>query len=178
MKSISILLGALLVAAPPLFCERPGEPSDSQNQTGFLLKFTLEESFDQVRARVGKPTQIAAFGPNFVTWQYQVDMHDHHEFSHLFCFGDSDRKLVSVTQNFEEARNVDAVFPAAQTTVHHWPDDRKPQFSIRVRRLSGNRLLMAMGASKPGQPINQLVLIRASVVGLFHPWLATQLTSR
>jgi hypothetical protein len=40
-----------------------------------------------------------------------------------------------------------------------------------VRRLSGGRVLIAMGSTKAGQLTGQVVLIRESELALFHPWL-------
>ena len=62
--------------------------------------------------------------------------------------------------------------------MHHFPDAQKPTFSIRVRRLSGGRLLMAIGTSKPGQTTGQLVLMRESELTHFYPWLEEQLAER
>lgn len=178
MQPVSTLLGALLITAPLIFCQQPAQSPDPRLRVDLLSRLTLDETPDQVRALMGPPSHIGAFGPNYVTWHYQIDLRDHHEFSHLFCFSEPGQKLIGVTRNFEEATNVDRLFPPEHTEVHHWPDDRKPQFSIRVRRLSGDRVLMAMGVSKAGQTTNQLVLMRLSSVGNFHPWLAPRLSSR
>ena len=89
-------------------------------------------------------------------------------------FRKADGKLISVTRQFEPERMVDEFFPAAETNVFLFPGN--PAFGARVRRLSGGRLLIAMGSTKPGQPTGQLLLIREAEINRFHPWIASQLT--
>jgi hypothetical protein len=100
---------------------------------------------------------------------------DEHDFSHQLVFRKTDNQLISVTRNYEPERNVDQWFPPAETTVHFYPDANKPQYSVRLRHLSGGRILMAMGTSKAGDTTGQIVLIRESELRYFHPWLFEQL---
>ena len=108
---------------------------------------------------------VADFGQDFQSWQYESD--EHEEFSLTVVFRKSDGKLVSVTRNYEPERNVDALFPEAETTVHQF----NPQYGLRLRRLSGGRVLMAMGAPKRGQVTGQMVVMRESELRYFYPWV-------
>ena len=72
---------------------------------------------------------------------------------------------------------MDEWFPAAETVAYFYPATEKPEYSVRVRKLSGDRLLLAMGISKPGQVTGQVFMIRASELQAFYPWLAIQLTA-
>jgi hypothetical protein len=171
------LMAALLNAAPP-------DPEGSQTHTmaadprpdpAYLLKFTLEESPSEIVALMGPPTQTADFDVNYRVWQYQIAVEDNHDFSHTFCFRKSDGKLVSVTRSFGEERNVAALFPRDSRRIHHWPKAEKPQYSVMARELPGERILLAMGVSKPDQPTGQLLLIRRDAVRFFLPWLVPQL---
>jgi hypothetical protein len=170
-----VFLGALLIAAPSL--SQPGlwidpRPGDPEPQW-----FLLSESESEVRSRLGQPPMIADFG-NYRSWQYQLDTGlDHEDFSHALVFRKPDGKLISVSRTYSEERNVDAFFPPAVTSVHHYPEEGKPQFSMRVRRLSGGRVLMAMGTDAPGQRTGQLVLMRESELTYFYPWLGRQLAT-
>ena len=165
------LLWALLLAAPFSFAQNVPDP---RTPAAHLLTFTLDESREAVARKMGPPPVVADYGPGYQTWQYRIDVEDHHDFSHLFCFRRSDGRLVSITRNGHDAI-VDDLFPPAQTAVHHWPDSAKPQYSVLLRRLPGDRLLLAMGARQAGEPVAQLMLIHRSAVKAFLPWLDSQL---
>jgi len=129
--------------------------------------FLLNESKEQVSRVLGLPTLVADFGTDFQSWQYQIDNADHDDFSLLVVFRKSTGKIVSVTRNYASERNVDALFPDAETTVRYF----NPQYGARVRRLSGGRVLMAMGAPRRGQLTGQLVVMRDSELRHFYPSL-------
>jgi hypothetical protein len=173
MSRTVLFIGALLSAAP-LFSQLPAA-ADPQLRNGELRWFLLSETKDQIARALGPPTLVAGFGQDFLSWQYQIGDVDHDDFSHQVVFRNSSREIVSITRNYEPERNVDELFPGPETTVHHFPDASKSQFSLRLRRLSGGRVLMAMGTSKPGQLTGQLVLMRESELRVFYPWVAQQL---
>ena len=179
--TLSFLAGALLMAAP-LFSQVGGtlpawaDPVVKQGAAEPAW-FQLTENRDQVGAMLGKPVLVADSGKDFYSWQYQMDSTDE-DYSHYAVFRKTDGKLISVTRQYEPERNVDVLFPVADTTVCYFPDSSKPTFAVRVRRLSGGRLLMAMGTSKPGQITGQLLLIRESEVGHFYPWIPVQLAAK
>lgn len=176
MIARQLILGALLLAAPR-FSVAFGEP-DPRTRPEFLLEFTLGESESEVTAKMGPPRQVADFSPDYRAYHFQIGVDDLHELSHILVFSRASGKLVSITQNFEPERDVAALFPPAESRVHFWPDPDKPQYSILVRKLSGNRLLMSMGTRKPSDPAGQLMLIRREALAAFHPWLAAQLSSK
>jgi hypothetical protein len=153
-----ILSGVLLSAALLL----------SQTPTGVdPMSFLLTESKEQVARALGSPSMVADFGEDFQSWQYQTPDGDHDEFSQMVVFRKSSRSIVSVTRNYEPERNVDALFPETETTVHYF----NALYGLRLRRLSGGRMLMAMGAPKRGQLTGQLVLMRESELRYFYSWL-------
>jgi len=156
MKQIAVLLGALLFAAPAF----------SQEQD--LLQFQLNEKPEQVMQRLGRPSLVVPFG-EFESWQYQIGIEDNHEFSHILLFRGGE--LLSLTRNWEQERTVDQLFPEKESKVYYYPDAQHPEYGVRVRRLSGGRVLMAMGSAEQGQPTGQIVLIRESELPHFHPWL-------
>jgi len=174
MLRVRLLQGALLSAAL-LFSQSSPGPDPEAARTGEPRWFLLNESTDLIRRELGPPALVAEFGEDFLSWQYQIDNSEHDEFSHSVVFRKSDRSLVSITRNYSPERSVDGLFPGAETTVHHFPDAKAPQFSLRLRRLSGGRVLMAMGSPKQGQPTGQLVLMRESELRVFYPWLYQQL---
>jgi hypothetical protein len=176
MMRAVLLLGALLGAAP-LFSQIP-PAADPQRRDGELRWFLLTETKDEVTRALGPPTVVAGFGQDFVSWQYQIGDVDHDEFSHQVVFRSSVRGIVSITRNYQPERNVDELFPETETTVHHYPDAEKPQFSLRLRCLPAGRVLMAMGISRPGQLTGQLVLMKESELRYFYPWVAKQLRSQ
>jgi hypothetical protein len=174
MLRFIILCGALWAA--PLFCQEPAA-ANPQVQDGQFRWFLLTETKDEVRAALGQPQMVADFGDDFRSWQYRFGDTDHDDFSLAVVFRRSTGALVSITRNAESERNVDAFFPEAETTTHFYPTAQKPQFSVRLRRLAGGRILMAMGVSKAGQTTGQLVLIRESELRYFFDWLSNQLQS-
>jgi hypothetical protein len=177
MNTPITLGGVLLVSATLLFPQSPAA-ADPRERDGKLLWFELSERPEEVAAVLGRPANVVDFGLNFQSWQYQIGNVDHHEFSHELVFRKPGSTLISVTRNYEPEENVDRLFPPAQTRTYHYADEGRPQYSVRVRRLSAGTLLMAMGTSAPGQKTGQIVLIRESELRFFHPWLFEQLTER
>ena len=100
-----------------------------------------------------------------------METEDTHEFSHQVVFRVSDRSIVSVTRTWEQERDIDAWFPASETSYHAFSGGGQPAYSVGVRRLPNGRLLIAMGAAKPGDKSAQIVLIRESQFRFFFPWL-------
>src|SRR5712671_123713 len=172
MKSMSILLWALLTAAP-VFSQQPAR-SDPQVSAGIFKWFLLDESEAEVRTYLGQPAMVADFGA-YRSWQYQIGGVEHDEFSHALVFRKSDGKLISISRNYDTERNVDEFFPDGETTTHWFRAAGQPDFAMRVRKLPSGRLLIAVGASKRGQTTSQLVLIRESELPHFYAWLADDL---
>src|SRR5262245_39771929 len=143
MKSLSVrMIGALLCAAPLLSqLQLSFEPGV---RNGKFVWFRLEESREEVARVVGPPSEIAGFGQDFVSWQYRLEHREDEEPSHSFVFRRSDGKLLSVTRNFASERDVSALFPAAETTVHEFHGERSEVYPVLVRKLDGSRLLLAM----------------------------------
>lgn len=173
MNTRLVYCWALLLAAP-VFSQQSSwtDPRIAEGQPEW---FQLTETESQVRAMLGQPQMVADFG-NYRSWQYQLDEGlDHEDFSHALVFRKSDGKLISVARTYSEERNVDALFPAAQTKTYTMPPSVSARFSVRVRHLSGGRLLMAMGVAEPGQATGQVLLMKESEVRYFYDWLADQL---
>jgi hypothetical protein len=158
MKNHVVLLGALLLAAPVF------------SQQDEILDFQLTETRAQAQRKLGSPALVVPAG-DFESWQYQIGVEDNHEFSHVLLFRVSTGELLSATRNWERERTVDELFPEAESKVYYYPDAQHPEYGVRMRRLSGGRVLMAMGSAKAGQPTGQVVLIRESELPIFHPWL-------
>ncbi len=171
MKQLVVFMGALLSA--PLF---------SQPHAGLAEKaFELEikwilgvESKIQVLERLGPPRQTGQFG-DFISMQYQIGVADHDDFSHILVVRKSNGALVSLARSYDPEVIVDNLFAVDGVSVHYFPDEKKPQFSLRLRRLNGGRVLMAMGSAKPGTPTGQLVIMVESELRNFYPWLKDQL---
>jgi hypothetical protein len=172
MKVISILLGALLSAAP-VFSQQ-ALWSDPQLSADGIKWFQLGESESDVRKSLGQPSMVTDFG-EYRSWQYQIGAVEHDDFSHALVFRKSDGQLVSVSRTYNPERGVDAFFPPSETTVHWFREAGQPDFPMRVRRLRGGRILIAVGTSKPGQTTGQLVLIRETELAHFYAWLAEDL---
>lgn len=126
---------------------------------------------------MGKPVAIDDFGQDFRSWQFQMGGVDGHDPSHFLVYRRSTGKIVSITRNYDPECVVDQFFPASESRVYYFPDKTKAPFPIRVRRLDGARLLLAIGVSKPGQATGQLMLIRESELKYFYGWLADALGS-
>ena len=175
MRLVPFLAWALLGAAP-VFSQQ-AIWSDPQLSADGPQWFQLVETESEVRRRLGQPQMVADFG-EYRSWQYQIGEVEHDEFSHALVFRKSDGKLVSVSRNYEPERNVDGFFHASETSVHWFRAAGQPDFAIRVRRLPGGRVLMAIGNSKPGQTTGQLVLMRETELAHFYPWLEKDLASK
>jgi len=161
-----VLTGALLISA----AAPSAEPVLTKQ--GAFSWFTLSETRQQAAAILGPPAATTAFADDLESWQYKRGGTDGHDYSHALVFRKSTGKLVSITRNWEPEQLVDAFFPPAETKVQLAPNTPTP-FGARVRRLSGGRLLVAMGSMKAGQPTGQLLLIAESEVRHFIPWLTT-----
>jgi hypothetical protein len=144
--------------------------ADPELRQGSLLWFTLTETMPAVARALGAPKQVADFGNGLQSWQYHLGAGDGHEPSHYLVFRRSDGRLLSVTRNFDPERKFDELFPLAQTTTRYLPGNAS--YGARVRRLSGGRVLLAMGSTKKGQPIGQLVLLREEDLAAQYPWVA------
>ena len=119
-----------------------------------------------------RPAQIADSDARYLNWHYQTDVADMHDFSHLLQFRKSDNRLVAVTRNFDIPVSVDALFPAAKTSVRIWPGDPLKKWGVRVRVLGEDRLAIAVGTTKPGELTTQVLIVRRSALRQFFPWLA------
>ena len=139
------------------------------------MRYTLDESSEQLTRGMGAPVQIGDASPGYLTWYYKTDVLDQHDFSHLLMFRREDGKLVSVTRNFHLAVNVDALLPVKSTHTYYWPNETDRQWPVRVRRMANDRLVIAMGVANPGETTTQVLIIRRSVLRLFLPWLEDQL---
>lgn len=176
MRHSVVLLGALLFTGP-LFSEyRPA--ADPRIEDGKILWFELTETKADVAKMLGQPRAAGDFANDFSSWQYQIDNLDHDDFSHQLVFRKSTGRLISVTRNYDPERNVDLFFPESETKTYYFPNEKKPEFSIRVRRLGNGRLIMAMGTSKPGQVTGQILLIQQSELPPVYPWLYDQLKEK
>jgi hypothetical protein len=166
------LVGALLTAAP-LFSQSGADPAVVKGRVQWL---TLGESREDLARAMGPPRMIAPFGADFVAYQYQIGGVDHHDYSHQVVVRRSDGTVVSITRNYEPEIVVDEFFPEPETSAYRCQECGG--YSVRVRKLSGGRLLLAMGVSRPGQRTGQLLLIRESELRVFLPWLAAEMTKQ
>lgn len=182
MNRLLVLMGALLTAAPPaLFpAAEPGARlpalADPQVKGDGVVWLSLNETMEDVVRAFGRPALVAESGAGLVSWQFQLGDIDHHDFSHVLAFRMADRRLLSVTRNYEPERRVDALFPVGETRDYAVPGATR--YRMRVRRLPGGRLLMAMSLDGAGAPVGQVVLMREAEVGRFYPWLAAELLGR
>jgi len=175
MKSILFLLGALLSAAP-VFSQQALR-SDPRIATDGVKWFELVEREAEVRQHLGQPAMVADFG-EYRSWQYQIGEVEHDEFSHALVFRKSDGVLVSITRNYDPERSVDAFFPQSETSVHWFRKSGQPDFPMWVRKLPGDRVLIAVGIFRQGQTTGQLVLMRTSELQHFYPWLEEDLSRK
>jgi hypothetical protein len=165
MSFSHLFIGAWLLAAP-LF-------SETLHQ---LAGLTLTEDTAAIARLLGAPVQIAEAGPAHFSWFFQTDVLDNHDHSHILLFAKSSRTLVSVTRNFHEPVNVDALFPQGARTCY-FTNPGQPRWPVRVRLLPGERVLIAMGVAHAGEPTLQLLLIQRRVLAQYLPWLAEQLAN-
>ena len=134
--------------------------------------FTLDETQAELARQLGTPDGVDDSLPNYVSWMFKAGAQDEHDFGYVLCFRRSDYKLISITRNFEPEVNVDHLFPDDGSTVRNWPSDEKPQFSVRVRSLPGNRVLLAMGSGATGKLCGQVILMDRDALKVFFPWLS------
>ena len=175
MKSSLARLAGVLLLAAPLWPQLPAA-SDPVVSKGRFEWFRLSETRAEVAKQLGLPAMVAGFGADFESWQYQLGPADDEEgFSHQLVFRKSTGELISVARNFAPERSVDELFPVSESNTYFYPNADEPRLSVCVRKLSGERLLLAIGVSKPGQPTGQIFLIRQTELRVFYPWLADQL---
>ena len=169
-----VAAGALFLAALPLSCQ-----TLQNSKVEELLRFTLNENPQQILTLLGRPSRIEDSAAGFQSWEYEFsgdeESDDNSPPAWLVCLTIPKREILSVTRNFDKPQEVDRLFTAAQTAAYYWPSKETPQFSVRLRQLSGGLLLLAMGTAKPKDRTTQLMLIRRSALKTFLPWLAEQL---
>lgn len=179
MSLLSSIVARALLFAAPVFCQSPPPApltlAEPRLEDSKLRWFELTETRAAVQQILGPPALAAAFGRDFIAWQYRAEDAEHDDFSHHFVFRKSTGTLVAVTRSYPEGRNLDWLFPGAETAPYCRAADSGPPYCLRLRRLSGGRLLLALGASKPGDLAGQLVLIRETELPAFHPWLTALL---
>ena len=174
------LWAAVLSAAPFLFGQSnnpaPAHHSDDlRDRASYLLYFSLEESDQQIFEKFGVPNQVADHAGQFRVLQFHFNGKDKHDFSHTLCVRQSDGKLISIARNTDHEEDVDSLFPPELTTVHYWPSKEKPQAVARVRRMTGDRVLIAMVTAKQQSHTRQLTLMRRSSLDAFLPWIVVAL---
>jgi len=175
MKITFVLLGALLSAAPGF--SQQALWSDPRAGADGVKWFELVEREAEIRKCLGQPAMVADFG-KYRSWQYQIGEMEHDEFSHALVFRKSDGLLVSITRNYNPERRVDVFFPASETSVHWFRKPGQADFPMRVRKLPGGRVLIAVGTSGEGQSTGQLVLMRTAELHHFYPWLEEELSRK
>ena len=161
------------MAALPLLGQSP-----QNNKIQELLRFSLNEGPEQIVTLLGRPQRVDDSLAGYQSWQYEFSAAEENDDNSppawFVCLGTARRQVLSVTRNFDKPQDVDGLFPPPQTVVHYWPSKDAPQFTVRLRQLSGEVLLLAMGTAKPGERTSQLILIRRSALKTFMPWLAEQ----
>ena len=75
--------------------------SDSSKPGTELLGFDLNESRSEIISRLGQPDGVDDSSPNYISWFFKLGAQDEHNFNYVLCFRRSDRKLISITRNFE-----------------------------------------------------------------------------
>ncbi len=168
------LLGVALLAALPAFSQ-----ADTIKAPQAMLRWSLQEKPEQIVRILGKPDHVDDSVKAYQSWQYESadneDRDDNSPPSYILCVQTAGQQLLSLTRNFVSPQVVDDLFPLAGTRTFHWPSKTAPQFSLRLRSISPETLLLAMGTSKPGERTTQLILIRRSALKTFMPWLHQQL---
>ncbi|MCU1232554.1 MAG: hypothetical protein JWP63_521 [Candidatus Solibacter sp.] len=143
-----------------------------------MLRWTLREKPEQIARILGRPDHVDDSVKAYQSWQYESadneDRDDNSPPSYILCLRNPDQQLLSVTRNFAAPQDVDDLFPPKETRTYHWPNTHAPQFSVRLRPISSETLLIGMGTSRPGERTTQLVLIRRSALKTFMPWLDRQ----
>jgi hypothetical protein len=175
MRRIGVLGAALL--ALPLWAQ-----TAENSKVRAFLRFTMDEKPAEIVRLIGKPGRVDDTSRNFQSWMYDAaDDEDHDDNlppAYIICLRNGDQQIMSITRNYDEPQDVEALFPAGSASVYHWPAKEAPQFSVRLRSLPGEKLVLAMGTSQAGQKTTQLILIRRSALPQFMPWLAEQLTAQ
>src|SRR5664279_1508538 len=108
--------GALLVAALPLLCQTP-----QNGKVQELLRFSLNESPEQIVALLGRPQRVDDSLAGYQSWQYEFSAAEENDDNSppawFVCLNPAKRQVLSVTRNFDKPQEVDGLFPSAQTTV-------------------------------------------------------------
>lgn len=166
--------GALLIGAPLFYAQSRIEIEPRVGPKSEVRWLDLIESQEAIARRIGPPRLVAESGTAYISWHYQLGDGDHHDQSHIFLFRRDTRTLVSATRVYEAEMPVDTFFPSASSSFHRAPGT---DFTIRVRLLPGNRVLLAPGCARQGSPAGQLVLVRRDDLKALYPWLDERLNS-
>src|SRR5215813_7440496 len=100
-----VIAGALLFAALPAFTGSAPE----------IQRFNMDETPDQIVKIMGRPTHIDDSLKSYQSWQYDAppdeESDDNSPPAWFFCWNSADRRLLSITRNFDKPRDIDALFP-------------------------------------------------------------------
>lgn len=163
MRVLWMTWGVFAILAVPLFSQWE------------LANLQLNESPTEVRKLLGEPTLVADINTEFRSWQYRIGQEDHDSFSHSLIFSKRTNTLLSISHTYDVPVEVEQLFPASSTKYYHYPETGTPEMVVRVNHISQDRLLLAFGSNRPGEPTTQLVLIHSSILPVFYPWLAKQI---
>lgn len=136
-----------------------------------ILKLTLRETPAQFSRALGPVTTVVR-GETYRVLQFQ-GMQDHESYE-WEIFMDSTGTPQSLIWNPEKPVPVASLFPRRdrQILTH---ESGGTIHRAMVRRLSGERVLVASIVSQDQKTINQATLFRAATLTLYLPWVAAKL---
>lgn len=138
----------------------------------FLLELRLQETPADLQRQLGPPAHVSN-RPAYLLWEYQFGPGEREvgEYEIALYFGLPERTLLTATRNFPDGINVDGLFPSGESRAFTYTGKHGEKLSARARLLEGERILIAIGATQPGDLCHQLVLLRRDALPRFYPWI-------
>lgn len=142
-----------------------------------ILSIPINSTSSAVQKKFGPPEHVRQQA-SFQIWDYNAGNADENDlgFAWSFYFDEPSGRLTAVTRNFDNAVAVNDLFPAgtAKAAVSPGPTPTK----VLYRPVDGERVLIAVGVSRPSDLCSQVVLLRSSALQYFYPWLSAQLPAK
>lgn len=144
-----------------------------------ILDFSLGERESDIVGKLG-PSEHLSTGTGYRTLDYLLGPEERsdEDFDWTFYFERPSGALISVTRNFAKPANVEYLLKGDGVRSHVYRGTSNAPLQALSRVLPGDRILVAIGLSKPSDPCSQIVLMRRTSLVRFFPWIEADLTAR
>jgi len=137
----------------------PGGALPDRSSPAYLATLSLSTPPSDVRTHFGAPDRASCKSELCI---YDYDEFERGEYGWSFVFEVATERMLCITRRFTVPQDLATLFPSTSTTRH---ESRRGAVAS-VRRLDPGRILIGISRQ-------QIVLVRASAIARFFPWIAS-----